>query len=258
MRRADFRFPSRRTRSLRKPTRAYQSNYEYALEYASGDSDEERAANAELILFSEGYTPEYMRSMVLSGYQAEAVQADVEAEIAEVTDEELQAAYEEKLAADEETYTETPTAIESDATDASSVICWRPEGYRAVKHVLVIPEDDVLQAVTDARDALDAAEEELASLEEELAAANDAVPADEEGRGRGNRRRGRSGCGRRSRRRGCAPGGGNSGRHRREGFGNRAAGAGLRRRGGRVPRIRERRPRTRSTPSSRRASRLTT
>ena len=159
---------------------AYQSNYEYALEYASGDSDEERAANAELILFSEGYTPEYMRSMVLSGYQAEAVQADVEAEIAEVTDEELQAAYEEKLAADEETYTETPTAIESDATDASSVICWRPEGYRAVKHVLVIPEDDVLQAVTDARDALDAAEEELASLEEELAAANDAVPADEE------------------------------------------------------------------------------
>ena len=158
---------------------AYQTNYEYALEYASGDTDEERAANAELVLFTEGYTPEYMYNMMLSGYQADALQADVEAEVTEVTDEELQAAYDEKVAADEETYTESPTDIESDATDASSVICWRPEGYRAVKHVLVIPEDDVLQAVTDARDAVDAAEEELAALEEELAALTDDDAADE-------------------------------------------------------------------------------
>lgn len=159
---------------------AYQTNYEYALEYASGDTDEERAANAELVLFSEGYTPEYMYNMMLSSYQADALQADVEAEVTEVTDEELQAAYDEKVAADEETYTESPTDIESDATDASSVICWRPEGYRAVKHVLVIPEDDVLQAVTDARDAVDTAEEELAVLEEELAALTDDDAADEE------------------------------------------------------------------------------
>lgn len=158
---------------------AYQTNYEYALEYASGDTDEERAANAELVLFTEGYTPEYMYNMMLSGYQADALQADVETEVTEVTDEELQAAYDEKVAADEETYTESPTDIESDATDASSVICWRPEGYRAVKHVLVIPEDDVLQAVTDARDAVDAAEEELAALEEELAALTDDDAADE-------------------------------------------------------------------------------
>ena len=159
---------------------AYQTNYEYALEYASGDTDEERAANAELVLFSEGDTPEYMYNMMLSSYQADALQADVEAEVTEVTDEELQAAYDEKVAADEETYTESPTDIESDATDASSVICWRPEGYRAVKHVLVIPEDDVLQAVTDARDAVDTAEEELAALEEELAALTDDDAAGEE------------------------------------------------------------------------------
>lgn len=158
---------------------AYQTNYEYALEYASGDTDEERAANAELVLFTEGYTPEYMYNMMLSGYQADALQADVETEVTEVTDEELQAAYDEKVAADEETYTESPTDIESDATDVNSVICWRPEGYRAVKHVLVIPEDDVLQAVTDARDAVDAAEEELAALEEELAALTDDDAADE-------------------------------------------------------------------------------
>ena len=159
---------------------AYQTNYEYALEYASGDTDEERAANAELVLFSEGYTPEYMYNMMLSSYQADALQADVEAEVTKVTDEELQAAYDEKVAADEETYTESPTDIESDATDASSVICWRPEGYRAVKHVLVIPEDDVLQAVTDARDAVDTAEEELAVLEEELAALTDDDAAGDE------------------------------------------------------------------------------
>ena len=98
---------------------AYQTNYEYALEYASGDTDEERAANAELVLFSEGYTPEYMYNMMLSSYQADALQADVEAEVTEVTDEELQAAYDEKVAADEET-TGTTGGAANDATSSDA------------------------------------------------------------------------------------------------------------------------------------------
>ena len=151
---------------------AYQTNLDYALDYAAGDSEEARAANAELILFTQGYTPEYMYEMFASGYRAEVLEADVEAEIAEVSDEELQAAYDEKTAADEETYSETPTQFETDAMNGAT-ICWRPEGYRAVKHVLIVPEDDVLQAVTDAREALDAAQDELADLEEELASATD-------------------------------------------------------------------------------------
>jgi len=59
-----------------------------------------------------------------------------------------------------------------------------PEGYRTVKHILVIPEDEVMEAVNTARDAYDEAELNIADLEEELANVNDddAEDTDEEKR----------------------------------------------------------------------------
>ncbi len=164
---------------LEESEESYQESYEYYIDEADGDTDEEKAANAELSLYSQGFTVDRLYEMNLASYKAEAVQEDTEAEITEVTDDEMQEAYEEELAADEETYTDTPTQFESDATDSDEIICWRPEGYRAVKHVLVIPEDDVLDAVTDARDAVDTAEEELETLLEEMDEATD-DDADEE------------------------------------------------------------------------------
>ena len=153
---------------LAEAEESYQSSYEYYLGVVEGEDDAEKAARAELQMYSEGFTLNRLVDLYTVMYQQEALQAAVEAEIEGVTDEELQAAYEEKLAADEETYTENPTNFEQDATDETAAICWIPEGYRTVKHVLVIPEDDVLQAVTDARNALKTAQTELSTLETEL------------------------------------------------------------------------------------------
>ena len=155
---------------------AYQSNYDYVYENVEGDTDEVRVANTELALYQQGYTKEYLHEYFLNTYRMEAVEAAVREEISEVTDEELQAAYEEQVAADESTYTETPTKLDGVMTGADALVCWMPEGYRTVKHVLVIPEDEVLQAVTDARSAVDAAEKELETLRTELDGVNDDEP----------------------------------------------------------------------------------
>lgn len=159
---------------------AYQSNYDYVYENAEGDTDEVRVANTELSLYQQGYTKEYLREYFVSTYRMEAVEAAVREEISEVTDEELQAAYEEQVAADESTYTETPTKLDGTMTSADALVCWMPEGYRTVKHVLVIPEDEVLQAVTDARKAVDTAQTELETLKTELDDVNDDEPEEGE------------------------------------------------------------------------------
>ncbi len=157
---------------------SYNSTLDYYLDMVEGETEEEKVAAAELELYREGYTRERLYDMYVADYRATALEAAVMDEVAEVTEEELKAAYDERVAADEETYTANPTYYEEDAMDETITVCWVPEGYRAVKHVLVIPEETVLQVVTDARNALETAQSELADLEAELAGAAD----DEEAR----------------------------------------------------------------------------
>jgi len=152
----------------------FAASRESYLEYSSGKTEEERIAEAELALYVEGFTPEALYESYMAQYRSEALQADVESEITEVTEEQLQAAYDERVAANQETYTAAPASYESDVTDETvGTICWVPEGYRTVKHVLVIPEEAVLQAVTDARNALKSAQDALAALETEMESAGD-------------------------------------------------------------------------------------
>jgi len=155
----------------------YNDTLETYLGYVEGDTAEEMTAAAEYELYREGFTRERLYEMYVADYQTTALQTDVMNEITEVTEEELQAAYDERVAADEETYSANPTYYEEDAMDETLTICWVPDGYRAVKHVLVIPEEATLQAVTDVRDALETAQDELADFEAELAAASDAEEA---------------------------------------------------------------------------------
>ena len=152
----------------------YLSSLENYKSMSSGKTEEEREAEAELALFVEGFTRDTLYEMYMDQYRAEALQASIEGEITEVTEEELQAAYDERVAANQETYTETPNAFESDIMDEETgAICWIPEGYRTVKHVLVIPEETVLQAVTDARNSLTAAKTDLEDAEAEMETAGD-------------------------------------------------------------------------------------
>lgn len=151
----------------------YQEYYDAVYAGAEGATDEEKAKRTEYNLYSMGYTKDAIYNMELASANYELIEQTVKDEIAEVTDEQLQAAYDEKVASDEESYTASAYSFESAVSSADSVVCWIPEGYRTVKHILVKPEDDVLTAVTDARSAVTTAEDDLEDLREELDALND-------------------------------------------------------------------------------------
>lgn len=150
----------------------YQEAYDNFYASATGETEEERAKRAEYSVYVSGYTKDALYAMELATANQELVEQTVRDEIPELTDEQLQAAYDEKVSEDEENYSASAYSFESAMTSESSVVCWMPEGYRTVKHILVKPEDDVLSAVTDARYAVNSAESALKDLRAELDALN--------------------------------------------------------------------------------------
>ena len=151
----------------------YQEAYDSFYASADGKTDEVRQKQTEYNLYASGYTKEALYDIELSGANYDLIEETLRDEITEVTDEELQAAYDEKVADDEDSYADSPASFESAMTSEDQVVCWIPEGYRTVKHILVKPEDDVLTAVTDARNDVASAESALEALRDELDALND-------------------------------------------------------------------------------------
>ncbi len=86
-----------------------------------------------------GYTQESLLEDLKHNYIEDKLYEAVTADVT-VTDEDIQAAYEEKIASDKESYT-SDTAYNS-ARNSGTTIAWNPEGYRAVKHVLIKFNDD--------------------------------------------------------------------------------------------------------------------
>ena len=63
---------------------------------------------------------------------------------------------------------------------SGTLVTWMPEGYRTVKHILVIPDESVLTPYQEAKSELDTMQSELDSLNEQLLAATDDDPAEGE------------------------------------------------------------------------------
>ena len=157
----------------------WQEAYDYYYSIAEGETHEEKAIRTEMELYGIGYSKERLYRGELVGHQQPVLQDSVEQEIESVTDEQLQEAYEAKVSEDEASYTSSPSSIEQNATNANTIICWYPEGYRTVKHILIKPDEEALKAVTDARDAYNTAVSEIAKLNEELAQEDDEAEAAE-------------------------------------------------------------------------------
>ena len=147
---------------------AYQQAFDSFRSSAAGENDEVKDKQTEYDLYSNGYTKESFLASAIASANRTLIEDTVKGEITEVTDEELQKAFDDKVAGDQETYEEDHGAFESAMSSESDTVYWIPEGYRTVKHILVKPADDVLQAVTDARKALSDAEKALEDLRTEL------------------------------------------------------------------------------------------
>ena len=157
----------------------YKTAHDSILESVTGETEEEREKRAEYELYLAGYTQDALYNIQLASAQYELIEETVEGEVTEVTDEQLQAAYETAVSEDETNYAESYGSFESAMTSDSTTVYWMPEGYRTVKHILVVPDSEVLAAVTTARSDLTAAEDNIEALRTELDAVNNPEDTEE-------------------------------------------------------------------------------
>ena len=157
-----------------------QSYIDYYLGYYYPDAEEvtdEMRAEAEKYWTDNGFSREAYAESLQKDAINEAVYEYVTKDVA-VTDEDVQAEYETLIAENQESYTNDRT-YNSDR-NAGATIAWNPEGYRAVKHVLIKFDDEQSALYSDLQSQLDSLNAEKdAIVEAQTAAEATEAPAGE-------------------------------------------------------------------------------
>lgn len=120
---------------------SYESYIQSVISYFSGDDVSEEDARQSSIDYLEslGYTQDAILESLKESYIDNAVYDYVTADVT-VSDEEVQTAYDELVSSQESSFTSDSTYNSS--RNNGDLIVWNPEGYRAVKHVLIKFTDD--------------------------------------------------------------------------------------------------------------------
>ena len=118
----------------------YLTSVESRIEGADEMTDEEKTAAEIAYLEENGTTRELYEETQRKSKVQELVREFVIKDVA-VTDDEIQAAYDERVSADETSYTDNAMAFEQAVTYGTTV-AWRPEGYRTVLHILLKYDDE--------------------------------------------------------------------------------------------------------------------
>ncbi len=140
----------------------------YTPYFSSEDATEEDARAQTLSALEQyGVTQDVMYQELLDSYVDEQLHSHVTADV-DVTDEEIQAAYDQMVADAEVDYEDDHTYVT--ARNNGQTIAWNPEGYRAVKHVLIKFDDEQSARYSDLQSTLSSLNAELEALD---------APADE-------------------------------------------------------------------------------
>ena len=146
----------------------------YRSYFASEDAtDEEARAQTLAALESYGLTQDALAQQTIDGYVDEQLYNLVTADVT-VTDEEIQAKYDAMVAEAQESYSDDYSY--NSARNSGDTIAWNPEGYRAVKHVLIKFDDDQAKRYSELHSTLDSLNAELEALD---APAETEAPAEE-------------------------------------------------------------------------------
>ncbi len=124
-------------------------------------TEEEVRAQSEEYLASLGYTVEGIQESMTEEYVTEKLYNHVTADVT-VTEEDVKAAF-DALVAEQETTFADDSAYNSARNDGEMIV-WNPEGYRAVKHVLIKLTDEQTAAIDAFNDEIDALNAELEAL----------------------------------------------------------------------------------------------
>ena len=142
--------------------------------FASDDlTDEEIREECVAYLESMGYTEDALLESLIDNYVSEQLYNYITADVT-VTEEDIQAAFDELVAEQEASFADDSTYNTS--RNNGDTIVWNPEGYRMVRHVLIKFTDDQATRYSELQDTLDTLNEELEALQtaaEETAAATD-------------------------------------------------------------------------------------
>ncbi len=156
---------------------SYQEAYDKAYASATGDTDELKQKNTEYTLYQQGETmDEFVRQQEWTKI-VDKVDEVTKSQISDISEDDLQTAYDTQVAEDQSTYENDLGTFETDMNDPDKLITWMPEGYRTIKHILLKVDDSVLTPVTDAYDALATAQTQLSGYQAELAKADAATTA---------------------------------------------------------------------------------
>ena len=158
---------------------AYDYAYESILSQLTDEDEDVRTARAGYELYATGQDYDAVLRYDTSTALANKLRGQVDTEVTEPTEEEIGQIYNERVESDEASYSLNDGSFET-AMANGTLTTWMPEGYRTVKHILVIPDEAVLTAYQDKKNELDSLESELTSLNEELLAAEDDDPAEGE------------------------------------------------------------------------------
>ena len=140
-----------------------------------GASDEENHQATVDGLNAAGISQEAMLQERLDNYATEQLHDHIIKDVA-ITDEDVQAKYQSLIEEQKESFADDYSY--NSARMGDDVIAWNPEGYRAVKHVLIKFTDEQAQQYSEMHEALDGLNDELAALDEAENKTEDAEAAE--------------------------------------------------------------------------------
>ena len=136
----------------------------YKSYFADEDADEETAREQTIAAMeSYGLTQDVLTQQMLESYVDEQLHNAITKDVA-VTDEDIQAEYQKMVADDEEAYADDDYSY-NNARNSGEAIAWNPEGYRAVKHVLIQFDEDQSAKYSELHSRLDELKAEKDAVE---------------------------------------------------------------------------------------------
>ena len=137
----------------------------YKSYFAAEDATDEEAREQTIAAMAQyGLTQEVLTQQMIESYAEEQLHNFVTGDVT-VSDDEVKAKYDAMIAADEAAYSDSDYSYNNARNDGSTIITWNPEGYRAVKHVLIKFDDEQSAQYSDLKSTLDSLNAEMEALE---------------------------------------------------------------------------------------------
>lgn len=145
-----------------------QSDYDSAYEQVKSSVTEDGMTDEEITAAADAYMAE--NGLTLEAYEESAREAFIDEKLDEyiyqdltVTDDEIQAEFDSRVAEDQESYEADSTAIDSKINSGSTAYYY-PAGFRYVKHILINFLEDDATAIDDLEAQISDIESEIASF----------------------------------------------------------------------------------------------